>query len=86
LQRDGEAATAPASAAGIRVVCLCIPAVLGGATIWRNMGPVGSGRQWSSWVSRDELASIVHHVLVTDALAGPVNPVSPNPVRNDNPP
>jgi uncharacterized protein (TIGR01777 family) len=82
LQRDGEAATAPASAAGVRVVNLRIPAVLGGAAIKRNMGRVGNGRQWSSWVSRDELASIVHHALVTDVLAGPVNPVSPNPVPN----
>jgi len=82
LQRDGEAATAPASAAGIRVVCLRIPAVLGGAAVRRNMGRMGNGRQWSSWVSRDELASIVHPVLVPDALAGPVNPVSTNPVRN----
>ncbi len=82
LQRDGEAATAPASAAGIRVVPLRIPAVLGGATLRRAMGRIGNGRQWSSWVARDELASIVQHVLVTDELAGPVNPVSPNPVRN----
>ena len=82
LQRDGEAAAAQASTAGIRVVNLRIPAVLGGAAIRRNMGRLGSGRQWSSWVARDELASIVNHVLVTDALVGPVNPVSPNPVRN----
>ncbi len=82
LQCDGEAATAPASAAGIRVVYLRIPAVLGGASLLRNMGRLGNGRQWSSWVSRDELASIVQHVLETDALVGPVNPVSPNPVRN----
>jgi uncharacterized protein (TIGR01777 family) len=82
LQCSGEAATAPASAAGIRVVHLRIPAVLGGASIRRNMGHMGSGRQWASWVSRDELASIVQHVLVTDVLAGPVNPVSPHPVRN----
>jgi hypothetical protein len=82
LQRDGEAATAPASAAGIRVVNLRIPAVLGGPAIRRNTGRIGSGRQWSSWVSRDELASIIQHVLVTEALSGPVNPVSPNPVRN----
>jgi hypothetical protein len=33
-------------------------------------------------VGRDELASIVDYVLVTDALVGPVNPVSPNPVWN----
>ncbi len=82
LQRDGEAATAPASAAGIRVVPLRIPAVLGGATLRRAVGRIGDGRQWSSWVSRDELASIVQHVLATDEVVGPVNPVSPNPVRN----
>ncbi len=82
LQRDGEAAAAPAGAAGIRVVPLRIPAVLGGATLRRAMGRAGNGQQWSSWVSRDELASIVQHVLVTDELTGPVNPVSPNPVRN----
>jgi NAD dependent epimerase/dehydratase family enzyme len=82
LQRDGEAAAMKASAAGIRVVNLRIPAVLGGDALRRGMGRVGSGQQWNSWVSRDELASIIHHVLVTDDLAGPVNPVSPNPVRN----
>jgi len=82
LQRDGEAAAAPASAAGIRVVSLRIPMVLGGAAIRQNMGRMGDGRQWSSWVARDELASIIHYTLVTDALVGPVNPVSPNPVRN----
>jgi NAD dependent epimerase/dehydratase family enzyme len=46
------------------------------------MGRIGSGRQWSPWVSRDELAAIIEHVLQTDSIAGPLNPVSPNPVRN----
>jgi len=82
LQRDGEAAAGQASTAGIRVVNLRIPAVMGGPAIRRNVGRMGDGRQWSSWVSRDELASIVQHVLVTDDLVGPVNPVSPKPVRN----
>lgn len=82
LQCDGEAATGPASSAGIRVVNLRIPGVLGGAGLKRNIGRMGSGRQWTSWVARDELASIVEYVLMTDALAGPVNSVSPNPVRN----
>jgi NAD dependent epimerase/dehydratase family enzyme len=35
-----------------------------------------------SWVGRDELASIVAFVLRTETLSGPVNSVSPNPVRN----
>jgi uncharacterized protein (TIGR01777 family) len=82
VQRDGEAATAPASAAGIRVVNLRIPPVLAGANIASAANRVGNGRQWMSWVGRDELTSIVEHVLITDALEGPVNPVSPNPMRN----
>lgn len=82
LQRDGEAATAPASEAGIRVVHLRIPPVLAKAGIQRSVSRIGNGRQWMSWIGRDELASIVMHVLVTDALVGPVNPVSPNPLRN----
>ena len=82
LQRDGEAATAPASAAGIRVVNLRIPPVLTGASIARATNRIGNGQQWMSWVGRDELTSIVEHVLVTDALGGPGNPVSPNRGRN----
>jgi hypothetical protein len=84
LQRDGEAATATASAAGIRVVHLRIPSVLGGpnlAAMARNLRPFGDGRQWWSWVALDEIPGIVEHVLATDALVGPVNVVSPNPVR-----
>jgi uncharacterized protein len=82
LQRDGEAAALKAGTAGIRVVNLRIPAVLGGAAVQRSMGRMGNGRQWSSWVGRDELASIIDFVLTTDSLQGAVNPVSPNPLRN----
>ncbi len=82
LQSDGEAATAPASNSGIRVVNLRTPPVLGGEAIHRSTGRMGSGQQWSSWVSRDELASIIQHVLVTNTVVGPVNPVSPHPMRN----
>jgi uncharacterized protein (TIGR01777 family) len=85
LLHEGEQATAPASEAGIRVVHLRLPTVLGGATLgsmFMHLRRLGSGRQWFSWVARDEVASIVHHALVTDALDGPVNATSPNPVRN----
>jgi uncharacterized protein (TIGR01777 family) len=84
LQRDGEAATSAASAGGIRVVHLRIPTVLGGpnlATMAKTIRPLGDGRQWWSWVALDEIPTIVEHVLATDALVGPVNVVSPNPVR-----
>jgi uncharacterized protein (TIGR01777 family) len=89
LQCDGEAAANPAVIAGIRVVHLRIPMVLGGpnlamlaANVRRGFGRLGSGRQWCSWVSRDELASIIHFGLVCESVCGPINAVSPNPATN----
>jgi len=82
LQQDGEAATALASEAGIRVVHLRIPPVLGGPALQRGSIRAGKGQQWASWVGRDELASIIEFALTTEALTGPVNAVSPNPMRN----
>jgi len=82
LQQDGEAATTPASEAGIRVVHLRIPPVIGGPVLLRAGFPSGDGQQWMSWVGRDELASIIEFALRTETLSGPVNAVSPNPLRN----
>ena len=82
LQQDGEAATNPASEAGIRVVHLRIPPVLGGPALLRAGFQSGDGRQWTSWVGRDELVSIIEFALTTEILSGPVNAVSPNPLRN----
>jgi hypothetical protein len=43
--------------------------------------PLGSGRQWWSWISlRDQLAAI-EHCLIRD-VSGPVNLVGPAPVTN----
>lgn len=82
LQQDGEAATAPAGKAGIRVVHLRIPPVLGGAALQRVGFRAGDGQQWVSWVACDELASIIEFALKTETLSGPVNAVSPNPLRS----
>ncbi len=82
FQQEGEAATAPASEAGIRVVHLRIPAVLGGASLQRGGLQAGNGQQWASWIGRDELASIIEFCVTTETLVGPVNAVSPNPMRN----
>ena len=81
LDRDGEGATAPASRAGIRAVHLRIPTVLGGERLKQIGFQAGDGRQWMSWVGRDELASIIEFALRTDTLSGPVNASSPNPMR-----
>ncbi len=82
LQKDGEAAAMKASYAGIRVINLRTPAVLGGAALQRRVGRIGNGQQWSPWVSRDELASIIQYLLTWEGIDGPVNPVSPNQIRN----
>jgi uncharacterized protein (TIGR01777 family) len=78
---DGEEITAPASKAGIRVVHLRMPPVLGGAALKRLGFQAGDGRQWTSWVGRDEMASIIEFALVNEKLSGPINAVSPCPMR-----
>jgi uncharacterized protein len=87
-----EAASRPAEEAGIRVVRLRFGIVLssaGGAlrTMLRPFrlgagGRLGSGRQWTSWVSIDDVVGAIHHALFTDALRGAANTVAPNPVTN----
>ena len=45
-------------------------------------GPLGSGRQWVSWVSIDDAIGAVHHALLSEGLAGPVNVAAPEPVTS----
>jgi uncharacterized protein (TIGR01777 family) len=90
--RAWEAAARPAEEAGIRVVRLRFGIVLssaGGAL--RAMlipfrlgagGRFGSGRQWVSWISIDDLVGAVHHALFAEDLTGVANAVAPNPVTN----
>jgi uncharacterized protein (TIGR01777 family) len=90
--RAWEAATEPAARAGIRVVNLRIGIALSrqGGALAKLLppfrlgvgGPVGSGRQWMSWIALDDLISAILHALATDSLAGPVNAVAPHPVTN----
>jgi len=82
VDRDGETATASAEAASIRVVHLRIPQVMGGPALQYVGFQAGDGQQWISWIGRDELASIIEFALTTESLSGPVNAVSPNPLRN----
>jgi NAD dependent epimerase/dehydratase family enzyme len=84
VDRDGEKATAAAEAAGIRVVHLRIPQVMGGPALQYVGFQAGDGQQWISWIGRDELASIIEFTLTTESLSGPVNAVSPNPMRNSD--
>ena len=45
-------------------------------------GPLGSGRQYMSWIHRDDWVAMVGWALTTDAVSGPLNVTSPNPVTN----
>ena len=89
--RRWEDATAPAEAAGVRVAHLRTGIVLssGGGALAKQLpifklgagAPLGSGRQWTSWISlRDELGAIAH--CLTADVSGPVNLVGPAPVTN----
>jgi uncharacterized protein (TIGR01777 family) len=90
--KQWEAASQPAEDAGIRVVRLRFGIVLspaGGAlrTMLRPFrlgvgGKLGSGRQWMSWVSIEDVIGAIRHALDTDGLAGVANTVAPNPVTN----
>jgi uncharacterized protein (TIGR01777 family) len=90
--QEWEAATAPAVQAGVRVVCCRLGMVLsgtGGALPTMALpfrfglgGRLGSGRQYVSWICLDDLVRAFHHLINEAGIAGPVNVVSPNPVRN----
>jgi uncharacterized protein (TIGR01777 family) len=92
LGRDWEAATTPAREAGIRVVHLRFGIVVtpAGGAVGRMLppfrlgagGPLGSGRQWMSWIAVDDAVGAIHHALMTEALSGPVNVTSPAPVTS----
>ena len=81
-----------AAAAGIRVVHLRIGMVLSraGGALARMLPPfrmglggrIGSGRQWVSWIAREDLLAIIERALTHDSWAGPVNAVAPGPVTN----
>lgn len=89
--REWEAATEPARAAGIRVVNLRIGMVLssrGGALakLLRPAslglaGPIAGGSQFISWIDAEDLSAVISHAIDCDHLSGPVNAVSPGPVR-----
>jgi len=44
-------------------------------------GPAGSGRQWWSWITLDDVVGIYKHLALTSSLDGPVNATAPEPVR-----
>lgn len=87
-----EAATAPARDAGIRVIHVRTGVVLSArGGVLRQLllpfrlglgGPVGTGRQYMSWIVLDDAVGAFAHLLFSTELAGAVNVVAPQPVTN----
>jgi hypothetical protein len=87
-----EEATAAAVQAGIRVVNIRLGVVLsaaGGALKKMLLpfrlgvgGVIGSGNQFMSWISIEDVVEAIQYAMVNDSLVGPVNLVSPNAVTN----
>ncbi|RDH75914.1 TIGR01777 family protein [Mycolicibacterium moriokaense] len=90
---DWEAATRPASEAGLRTAAVrtgIVQAAAGGTLrLLRPLflaglgGRLGSGRQWLSWIGLDDLLDVYYRALYDARVSGPVNAVGPTPVRND---
>jgi uncharacterized protein (TIGR01777 family) len=86
-----ERETAPAAAAGLRVVCVRTGLVLaarGGALAPMLLparlglsGPLGNGRQWWSWIALDDLIGLLEWVIEDPRVRGPVNATAPEPAR-----
>lgn len=84
-----EAAAHEAENHGIRVVIPRFGIVLGqGGALARMLppfrlfagGPIGSGRQWFSWIHIDDLVNLLTKALTDPAMAGVYNATAPQPV------
>jgi len=90
--REWEAAADPAREAGVRVVHPRFGIVLSteggalGATLpifkLGGGGKIGSGGQYWSWVSFDDVIGVILHVMHSGDLSGPVNVVTPDSLTN----
>jgi uncharacterized protein len=91
--REWEKGTLAASRAGIRVAHLRIGLVLSaeGGALPKMLTPfklgvggrLGSGRQYVSWITLEDLVRVIRRAIEDESLRGPVNAVSPAPVTNE---
>ena len=91
--REWETESRRAEDSGIRTVLLRTGIVLSkdGGALAAMMTPfkfgvggtVGSGKQWMSWISLDDVVGIVNFAIENENLRGAINVVAPNPVTNE---
>jgi uncharacterized protein (TIGR01777 family) len=90
---EWENAALRAEEKGTRVVITRFGIVLGekGGALGQMMsifrrylgGPLGSGKQWFSWIHMGDLVGVFVFLMAHPEITGPVNLTSPNPVRNE---
>ena len=91
--REWEKATLAASQAGVRVVHVRIGFVLSGegGGLPKMLTPfklgvggkVGSGEQYLSWITLEDLVRVMRRAMEDESMRGPVNAVAPNAVTNE---
>ncbi len=88
--KQWEAEAEKVKEAGVRLVILRIGIVLANGGALGKMigpfkifagGPIGSGRQWFSWIHRDDLVNLIAEAIARPDLTGVYNATAPNPVR-----
>jgi uncharacterized protein (TIGR01777 family) len=93
ISKEWEAESRRAEDLGIRTVLLRTGIVLSkdGGALATMMTPfklgvggiVGSGKQWMSWVSLDDVVGIINFALENESVRGAMNVTAPNPVTNE---
>lgn len=87
---DWEAEAQKVTSAGVRLVIIRLGIVLGKGGALDKMvtpfklfagGPIGTGKQWFSWIHRDDLVNLIIQALTRPDISGVLNGTAPNPVR-----
>ncbi|MCX7993494.1 MAG: TIGR01777 family oxidoreductase [Fimbriimonadales bacterium] len=89
LGKAWEGAAAPVQERGVRLCYMRIGVVLGegGGALERMLtpfklgvgGPLGSGRQWLSWIHLDDVVGAAAFLMAREDLSGAFNFTAPNP-------
>ena len=92
LTRDWEATACQAEQFEVRVVPCRIGVIIGpdGGALSKMLtafrfglgSPLGSGKQWFSWIHIDDLIRAFLFIIQNQAISGPVNCSAPHPVSN----
>ncbi len=88
--KEWESAAEKVKNTGTRLVILRLGIVLGmGGALAKMLppfrlfagGPIGTGKQWFSWIHRDDVVNLILYALQNSQVEGVLNGTAPHPVR-----